>query len=157
MIIQLSLNDDDTVHQIWRLQHIAYRLEAELIGFKQIPPLLDTFDSIKQCGEQFFGCLSEDGELMGAIAVEQEEPNTLTISRMMVHPDFFQKGIASSLLRYVFDTFSGVDRFIVSTGTRNIPAVNLYSKHGFIPVRRNEVAPGVELTTFYRDSMKEGA
>lgn len=55
MINELSLEDRDTVQQIWGLQHMAYPLEAELIGFTDIPPLLDTFDTIRTSGETFLG------------------------------------------------------------------------------------------------------
>lgn len=53
MIKELSLEDRDTVQQIWSLQHMAYPLEAELIGFSEIPPLLDTFETIRASGETF--------------------------------------------------------------------------------------------------------
>ena len=54
MIRALSLEDRDTVQQIWSLQHMAYPLEAELIGFSEIPPLQDTFDTIRSSGETFW-------------------------------------------------------------------------------------------------------
>lgn len=55
MVTLCSLEDDDIVSQIWRLQHVAYRLEAELIGFDEIPPLMDTLDTLRSCGESFMG------------------------------------------------------------------------------------------------------
>jgi GNAT superfamily N-acetyltransferase len=152
MINRLFLDDVDMVDQIWRLQHMAYRLEAERIGFRDIPPLMDTHETIRKCKEDFYGCLNEDGELIGAVATEQEAPDTITISRMMVHPDHFRKGIAGSLIQHVLDLHPDVPLFIVSTGTKNTPAVALYTKYGFIPFDRYEVAPGVELTTFHRAS-----
>ena len=147
MITLLSLKDKDTVQQIWALQHMAYPLEAERIGFSEIPPLMDTFESIALCGEIFYGFETEDGELAGAIAVE-EKPDTVTISRMMVHPDCFRQGIASSLVQHVLDTYREVQEFTVSTGLKNTPAVRLYEKFGFQPEVTYEVAPGVELSDF---------
>ncbi|MDO7907813.1 GNAT family N-acetyltransferase [Paenibacillus sp. JX-17] len=158
MITRLDLQDEDTVQQLWQLQHIAYRIEAELIGFTQIPPLQDTFQSLQQCEETFYGWINEEaGELIGAVAVESEEPGTLTVTRMMVHPDHFREGIAHALLSYVLHAYSDVHRFIVSTGTRNIPAFSLYTKHGFKPVSAFDVAPGVELTLFHLEGPREGS
>ncbi|MBE7683020.1 MULTISPECIES: GNAT family N-acetyltransferase [Paenibacillus] len=147
----LSLNDLETTGQLWRLQHVAYRLEAEMIGFQDIPPLMDTIESLQSCGETFYGCLDDEEELLGAVAVAEEEKGTLTITRMMVHPEHFRKGIAAALMRHVFEQYPDLPRYIVSTGTLNQPAVNLYTKFGFIPVEVTSIAPGVELTTFHKN------
>ncbi|WP_211749945.1 GNAT family N-acetyltransferase [Paenibacillus sp. Marseille-Q4541] len=148
-IMPISLQDTDMVLEIWRLQHMAYRLEAELIGFNEIPPLLDTVETIQGCNETFYGYISDDMELVGAIAVETEEEGTRTISRMMVHPLHFRKGIAGQLIEHVLELNHGIPKIIVSTGLKNTPASNLYQKYGFTPVMTQEVAPGVELTTFH--------
>ncbi|MGN7415954.1 GNAT family N-acetyltransferase [Paenibacillus sp. SAF-068] len=149
----LSLHDLETLGQLWRLQHVAYRLEAEIIGFQEIPPLMDTMETLQECGENFYGCIHDDGELIGAVAVAEEEENTLTITRMMVHPDHFRKGIAASLMTYVLEQHANLARYIVSTGTLNQPAVNLYTKFGFHPVEVTPIAPGVELTTFHKNKL----
>ncbi|AHM67871.1 gcn5-like N-acetyltransferase [Paenibacillus polymyxa SQR-21] len=148
MVTLCSLEDDNIVSQIWRLQHVAYRLEAELIGFDEIPPLMDTLETLRSCGESFYGWL-EDDELLGALAVQSESSGSLTLTRMMVHPDHFRKGIADSLMKHVLNEYRNVPLFIVTTGTLNTPAVTLYQKHGFHPVSAAKVAPGVELTTYH--------
>lgn len=149
-ILKLNLQDEFTVNELWSLQHKAYRLEAELIGFREIPPLMETREMLSRSSEAFYGCFDDEEELMGAVAVEEESPGQLTITRMMVSPDFFRRGIASLLLDYVFEHFAGMKQFIVSTGKLNTPAVSLYSKHGFVPTDVEEVAPGVELIEFHR-------
>lgn len=149
-ILKLNLQDEITVNELWSLQHKAYRLEAELIGFQEIPPLMETREMLSRSGETFFGCFDEDEELMGAIAVEEESPGQLTITRMMVSPDYFRRGIASLLLNYVFEHYARMKLYIVSTGKLNMPAVSLYKKHGFLPTLTEEVAPGVELIEFHR-------
>ncbi|MNB67430.1 Acetyltransferase (GNAT) family protein [compost metagenome] len=149
-IAKLNLQDEDTLDSLWSLQHKAYRLEAERIGFDAIPPLLETRDMLRNCEEIFYGCLDEDGDLMGAVATEEEDVDSLTITRMMVSPDHFRQGIAGRLLEHVFGLYPSKNRFIVSTGRKNDPAVSLYLKHGFTPVSAAEVAPGVELVEFHR-------
>lgn len=151
-IQSLSLSDLETLGQLWRLQHVAYRLEAEIIGFQEIPPLMDTMETLRDCGEHFYG-VHDDGELIGAVAVAEEEENTLTITRMMVHPDHFRKGIAASLMTYMLEQHADLPRYIVSTGTLNQPAVKLYTKFGFNPVEVTQIAPGVELTTFHKNKL----
>ncbi|WP_106766953.1 GNAT family N-acetyltransferase [Paenibacillus faecalis] len=148
MIHSLSLEQRDIVQQIWALQHMAYPIEAALIGFKELPPLQDTFESISSSGEFFYGYITEEGELIGVIAVEVEQEQ-VTISRMMVHPNHFRKGIARGLIQHVLDTYRDTPLFIVMTGTKNTPAVSLYERFGFQRKGAFEVAPGVELTEFH--------
>ncbi|UQZ33505.1 histone acetyltransferase [Paenibacillus sp. PK3_47] len=150
-ITRLNLQDDYTLGELWSLQHKAYRLEAEMIGFNEIPPLMETRDMLGASKEEFFGCFDSDEELMGAAAVLEESPGRLTVTRMMVNPDHFREGVAGSLLEFVFEHFSGMKQFIVSTGKLNVPAVTLYTKHGFLPAGVEEVAPGVELIEFHRN------
>lgn len=149
-IMKLDLQDDITLSELWSLQHKAYRLEAELIGFNEIPPLLETREMLAGSKEEFYGCFDGSGDLMGAAAVLEESPGKLTVTRMMVNPKYFRKGVAGALLEFIFGHYSRMEQFIVSTGKLNLPAVGLYTKHGFIPASVEEVAPGVELIEFYR-------
>lgn len=153
--IKLDLQDDITVDELWSMQHKAYRLEAELIGFREIPPLMETRDMLRRSGEDFYGYFGANGDLMGAVATEEESPGKLTITRMMVNPDFFRQGVASNLLENVFRQHGEMEQFIVSTGKLNVPAVSLYTKYGFVAVGSEEVAPGVELIEFHRSGILE--
>ncbi|OKP90668.1 N-acetyltransferase [Paenibacillus sp. P32E] len=150
-IIKLDLQDGGTLSELWSLQHKAYRLEAEIIGFHEIPPLMETRDMLSRSEELFYGSFDDHGDLMGAVAVLEESPGKLTVTRMMVNPDFFRQGVAGKLLEYIFDLYQDMEQFIVSTGKLNVPAVTLYTKHGFIPAGVEEVAPGVELIEFHRN------
>ena len=154
-IVKLNLQDETTLDELWSLQHKAYRLEAEIIGFRDIPPLLETRDMLSRVKEEFYGCFDDSEELMGAVAVIEETPGKLTVTRMMVSPNHFRQGVAGRLLEFIFARYTEMDQFIVSTGKLNIPAVRLYTKHGFIPAGVEEVAPGVELMEFHRSGRFE--
>lgn len=152
-IAKLNLQDEHILSELWSLQHKAYRLEAEIIGFHEIPPLMETRDMLRLVEEDFYGCTDDDGDLMGAVAAKEESPGKLTVTRMMVNPDHFRQGVAGGLLEFLFAHYHGMEQFIVSTGKLNIPAVALYTKHGFIPTGVEEVAPGVELIEFHRSGV----
>ncbi|MEK4046777.1 GNAT family N-acetyltransferase [Paenibacillus sp. FSL H8-0048] len=149
-IVKLNLQDEFTLDELWSLQHKAYRLEAEIIGFRDIPPLLETRDMLSRVTEDFYGCFDETEELLGAVAVMEESPGKLTVTRMMVSPDHFRQGVAGRMLEFIFARYAEMEQFIVSTGKLNLPAVTLYTKHGFIPAGSEEVAPGVELLELHR-------
>lgn len=149
MIMRLSLQDQDVVEQLWSLQHAAYRLEAAAIGLTEVPPLRETFDSIRDSHVQFYGELAEDGELLGAIVtLPASSSNTLEIARLMIHPEHLREGIGASLLDYVITNHPDTPSFVVTAGTRNIPAVSLYRKFGFVPESSVTSALGAELTVF---------
>lgn len=153
-IQQLHLQTNEEVLTLLALQIASYRVEAELIGFDDIPPLRDGIQSILEAKETFFGFFVDGQEgrtLAGAISFEREG-SIVTICRMMVHPNFFRRGIASSLLQHILieQERKGATRFIVSTGSANSPALRFYEGFGFIVRRVFTVPPGVSLTTFER-------
>ncbi|MGG1660360.1 GNAT family N-acetyltransferase [Brevibacillus sp. NRS-1366] len=144
MIQSLAITNQDTVQQIWILQQASYRVEAQLIGWDDLPPLRESVDDLMNCQETFVG-YTEGRELAGAISFKLEG-TTLDIHRMMVHPDHFRKGIASKLLQHVEKTQPDWQKMIVSTGALNEPAIKLYQRHGFRVVEQKAVAPGLELS-----------
>jgi ribosomal protein S18 acetylase RimI-like enzyme len=146
MIKKLDTQDDKTAKQIVDLQKKAYIIEAELIGFYDIPPLKDTVDDVKKCGETFYGYYSDD-VLAGLISYKVEE-GILDIYRVAVNPEYFRKGIARQMLEFVQANNKGIEKIIVSTGLKNQPAVSLYLKLGFKKVREAEVAQGVYIACF---------
>ncbi|WP_426451483.1 GNAT family N-acetyltransferase [Paenibacillus sp. S-38] len=148
MLRNIDLNKMSEVLPLLELQQTAYRLEAELMGMQEAPPLLDSPSTLKDSGESFFGYYEGD-RLVGAGACKQCRKEFF-ICRMMVHPDFFRRGIASRLLQHM-ESFAPPGMPIrVATGTKNEPAVKLYEKHGYVPDKVHVVAPGVTLTQFQK-------
>ncbi len=146
MIKDLDLSNERQVLEILDLQRASYAVEAELIGSLDIPPLKDTQDTLRRCGETFCGYLAE-GRLVGAISYKRGD-GVLDIHRLVVHPDHFRKGIARALVEHIEEIAGSADRIIVSTGAKNTPAKRLYRGLGFEETREAEVAPGLRLTFF---------
>lgn len=140
----LNLSDDTVLHELWTVQRLAYAVEAELIGFDGIPPLHETLEELRACDETFLGLYDEEG-LAGAVSYRLEE-STVDICRLVVHPRAHRRGIASKLLDALPDGPQ-----VVSTGTKNEPALRLYLKRGFAETGTREVAPGVSLTDLARE------
>ena len=158
MIVSLNIQDEFTAGLIWRLQLAAYTVEANIIGYIHIPPLMDTVESIRNCGEHFYGMYSESeaegGDLIAAISYEQEG-NQVTLCRMMVHPDYFRRGIARKLINHVESLFPNASAFIVSTGSKNEPAVHLYESMGYTASREWMPVLGLSVTEFIKAGKKE--
>ncbi|QKS70492.1 GNAT family N-acetyltransferase [Paenalkalicoccus suaedae] len=143
MIKKIDVREVHVAEQVKELQQLSYRVEAELIGFEALPPLSDTVLSIQHSGETFWGYFSDE-KLCGAIAYT-EDGDTCDVCRLMVHPDYFRKGIAQALFDHVRANIDVTD-FVVATGAKNMPAIRFYVRNGFQVERTVEVHPELSLT-----------
>lgn len=130
--------------EVLDLQRKTYRIEADLIGTDEIPPLKETFEQLQDCGETFIGCYIK-GRLAGAISFKKEG-EVIDIHRMMVHPEFFRRGIAQKLIAQLEQI--GYSEMIVSTGAANTQAVKLYEKLDFERQEDSVVGSGLVLANF---------
>lgn len=145
---KICLTDDAQVEQLWYLQQLSYRIEAQWNGFQVIPPLMDTVITLRNCGEIFYADF-EEGEMIGAVSYKKDQ-ETVTVCRMMVHPEHFLKGVAGRLLQLVEEAEPDIAMFKVVTESKNLPAVKLYTKYGYKAMDRKEAALGIMLTTFLK-------
>jgi ribosomal protein S18 acetylase RimI-like enzyme len=145
VIQRLDLGDEATAASVLALQRAAYAVESELIGSDAIPGLHESLEDLRDSPEEFAGVV-DDGELVAALAYEVTL-EVLDISRLVVAPSAFRRGLGERLVRWVLDA---VPRpiTIVSTGSRNAPAIALYAKLGFTEVGRAEPVPGLPVTRF---------
>lgn len=143
----LDLSDDAVLRELWTVQRLAYAVEAEIIGFDGIPPLHETLDELRATTETFLGLYDEEG-LIGAVSYELDG-STVDICRLVVHPRAHRRGIATRLL----DALPPGPQ-IVSTGSKNEPALRLYRKHGFVEVGTREAAPGLSITELAKGRLR---
>lgn len=148
MIKKLDLTNIKTATSVLDLQMTSYKIEAELIGFYEIPPLKDTLASLNKCDEIFYGYFINDA-LAGIISYKIIE-NTLDIHRVAVHPCFFKMGIAGKLVNFIEKIEYNINKFMVCTGKENVPAVNLYLKSGYQKMQDIEISKGIYLTEFQK-------
>lgn len=146
MIKKIDITNHKFAKEVFNIQVPSYKVEAKIIGLHDIPPLRDTVESLQQCGETFFGYYL-NGELCGAISIKTAKC-VIDIHRLMVHPKHFRKGIAKKLLDFVESDKGEFGTIIVSTGTKNTPAVDFYLKNGFSKTGEKRVTERLSLTSF---------
>ncbi|MDF2890422.1 MAG: N-acetyltransferase [Clostridia bacterium] len=151
LIKLLDNKNIEVAEQIIKLQKASYQVEAEIIGFIQIPPLLENPEDIINSEETYYGYFVEQ-DLAGIISYSIEA-DVLDICKVAVHPDFFKRGIATQLIRLVEQT-EGINKILVFTGLKNSPAVTLYTALGFIKMHEREVAKGVFIVSFEKQLSK---
>ncbi|MFD3405327.1 GNAT family N-acetyltransferase [Kribbella sp. NPDC058693] len=150
MITPLDLTDRALAERLLAIQHAAYAVEAGLIGFDGIPPLQEDLTNLMQSTEHWLG--RYDGStLVGAVAYEFPDDDTVEISRLIVDPAHARRGHGKALLDEL-DRLEPRPVSLVSTGSANTPAVNLYKFRGYTETGRLEVAPGIYITQFSRGS-----
>ncbi|TKC16278.1 GNAT family N-acetyltransferase [Robertmurraya kyonggiensis] len=139
--------------EVLRLQRQAYKVEAAYIGTYDIPPLKETLEELLNSRETFIGYFVDD-TLAGILSYKFKK-GVIDIHRVMVHPAFFRRGIAGSLIQYIEDKMVSAEFAIVSTGAKNIPAIKLYEKLGFEELDQSVVGDGLVLTNLKKKLKKD--
>ena len=149
MLIQTANIDD--AEEILTLQKLAYKSEAKLHDDFQIPPLVESLDELKdKFKTHVFLKAITDGKIIGSVRILQKD-NTCYIGRLMVHPDFQNRGIATELLMEIERTFS-CSRFELFTGEKSVKTIRLYEKLGY---KRFKVQkPAANVTLVFLEKMR---
>lgn len=125
MRIQTANVDD--AEEILQLQKLAYKSEAKLHGDFQIPPLVETLDELKdKFKTHIFLKVTADRKIIGSVRVLQKD-DTCYVGRLMIHPDFQNRGIATKLLMEIEQLFL-CSRFELFTGEKSTKTIRLYEK-----------------------------
>lgn len=145
MIRIFTLEDETLAKRALEIQHRAYRIEADLIGFEGIPPLHESLDQLRSSKETFLGYFVD--ETLAAFVSYEIENAVLDIGRLVVHPDYFRRGIGQKLIASL-ETVEGIERMMVSTGALNQPARKLYEGLGFLLLEEITLDVGVKIARY---------
>ncbi|MEP1446672.1 MAG: N-acetyltransferase [Paraglaciecola sp.] len=133
MIYPLENANEQVASQIYKVFQHAYKVEAELIGAVNFPPLSRSTIDIASSKTLFYGFQCND--CLAAVIEISINEKRLEIDSLTVDPQYFRKGIAGRLIEYVLDTFE-YSEAVVETAVVNEPAIILYKKHGFVEYKR---------------------
>lgn len=148
MINKLNHTKREVAKAILEVQLPSYKVEAELIGFWELPPLKETVADIQQSNEEFYGFYEE--KLCGVISVQMEQ-EVLEICRLVVHPEYFRQGIAKQLLTHIQNHLREFSEISVATGTDNLPAVRFYEANGFFKVKQTKTKEGLSIVLLNKE------
>lgn len=128
MIIEKA-NVSDT-KEILLLQKLAYRSEAHTYNDFGISPIIQTLYQIEKDFEKWIFLKAViDDKIIGSVRAYEKE-GTCHIGRLIVHPDFQNRGIGTKLMKEIEKIFDG-KRFELFTGDKSQKNLYLYQKLGY--------------------------
>ena len=129
MLIERATISD--AEEILALQKLAYQSEAEIYNDFKIPPMVQTLEGIEMDLEkQYFLKALIDRRIIGSVRAYSKE-GTCYIGRLIVHPDFQNRGIGTRLMNEIERIFNSCRRFELFTGDRSERNLYLYQKLGY--------------------------
>lgn len=127
MIIEKANITD--AEEILALQKLCYISEAEIYSDHTIPPLIQTLDEIKaEFQEYYFLKALDEGKIIGSVRARISKPGTCYIGRLIVHPDFQNQGIGTTLMGEIEKIFHECERWELITGHLSEKNIKLYEK-----------------------------
>jgi ribosomal protein S18 acetylase RimI-like enzyme len=161
-IEQASLEDAET---ILRLQMQAYCSEAEIYNDYSIPPLIQSFNEIKQefLQQVFLKAIQkdkdkdkgkeveDDARIIGAVRAYLEKGTTY-IGRLIVIPEYQNRGLGTRLMYAIEEHFKLANRYELFTGDKSARNLHLYKKLGYHEFKRIRVND--QITMVYLEKFK---
>jgi len=145
----IQLSDPATAAAVLELQLCVYGWEAEIIGSRRIPPLLETIADVLESDEMARGVYVKT-QLVGCITYKCVG-QLLEICKLMVRPECFRKGIGSCLLEDVLSNAKNIMQVTVATAATNVPATLFYLHHGFEECGRQSTVEEIEIAYFRKN------
>jgi ribosomal protein S18 acetylase RimI-like enzyme len=130
---------------ILRLQKECYQTEAEIYDDYNIPPLRQDLKSLEEEFAQATILKAEiGGELVGSVRgyIDQE---TAYIGKLIVAPDFQNRGIGRQLIEAIESTLNDCHQFELFTGSLSSKNLHLYTKLGYTEFKRHTVSDNLTM------------
>lgn len=145
MIIENALISD--LEEILALQKLAYLSEAEICNDFSIPPLLQTIEDIKsEYAYKTFLKAVDSGKIIGSVRANLQD-GTCYIGKLIVHPDFQNRGIGTALMNSIENCFKGCKRYELFTGKKSVKNIYLYNKLGYRIFKEEKISEKLTLVS----------
>jgi GNAT superfamily N-acetyltransferase len=146
--IRISVAEPGDLEEILALQKIAFLSEAALIDDFSIPPLhQDIAEICVEFRRYRFLKAETGGQIVGSVRAGVLE-GTCLIQKLVVHPEFQNRGIGSLLLLGIEQSFPDAVRFELFTGRESIRNHVFYTHRGYRAFREMKVSDKLTLVGF---------
>ena len=138
--------------EILALQKIVYQHEAEIYDDWSLTPLKQTLADLRVDFEsKTFIKAVVGGKIVGSVRGYMVEVGTAHVSRLIVHPYFWQRGIGTKLVQEIEGRFPDARRFETFTGQKSRHTMEPYQRLGYAPIRQEKVSEHRDRVYFARE------
>jgi len=135
----------DDLPQILELQKLTYLSEAKLLNNYSIQPLTQKLNELSSEFEKgtILKMVDDNDEIIGSVRA-YEENGRVYIGKLMVHPDYQNRGFGAKLLNAI-ETFFTDKTFELFTSSRSEKNIQLYQKNGYEEYKRKKISDDLEM------------
>lgn len=149
--MQIKEAQIDDLHEILDLQKLCYHENAVRYNDFYIPPLMETIEELKNDFRYSIILKAvEDSHIIGSVRGNMKN-DTCFIGRLVVHPQFQNKGIGRQLMSAIENQFSAVNRYELFTGFRDDKNLYIYNKMGYKEFKQVKI--NEDLTFIYLEKL----
>jgi|GEM_PF-165957 Methylase involved in ubiquinone/menaquinone biosynthesis len=149
MVIEKAAISD--AEEILSLQKLAYTSEAELYNDFTIPPLFQSLEEITdELSKLFFLKVVMDWKIVGSVRAYLKE-NTCYIGRLIVHPDYQNRGIGKKMMKAIEKCFAGA-RYELFTGHMSSKNISFYEKLGYKRFKTEKVSEDLQFVYMEKEA-----
>ncbi len=150
--IEKALEED--LVEILDLQKNAFLSEAKINNDYTIPPLMQTIESIaNEFKNSVFLKATKDNKIVGSVRANEKD-GVCNIGRLIVHPDFENRGIGTKLMVSIEELFKNCNKYEVFTGEKSNKNLYLYNKLGYKEFKRSKITDKLTLLYLEKDNMR---
>lgn len=153
MNLEILPVEKSELKHILELQKECYQTEAALHNDHNIPPLIQTYNSINQEFEEGILFLKGivNGKIVGSVRGEIKD-DTAFIGRLIVKKEFQNNGFGQSLMREIENQLHNCFRYELFTGHKSDKNLKLYQKLGYNEFNRQYIND--KLTLVYMEKIR---
>lgn len=122
------------------LQKKAFFEIAQQMNDFEIQPLKQSIEGVTTEFEAgiFLKYLSEDGQIIGSVRANYWKDNSCYVGKLIVDPDFQNKGIGKRLMYAIEKYFPECRKFCLFTSTETPNTIHLYQEVGYVITSRKD-------------------
>ena len=132
--------------KILDLQKLAFLSEAKLLNDYSIQPLIQTLEELEnEFSKNIILKLVDEktNQIIGSVRA-YEENDRVYIGKLIVHPDYQNKGFGTKLLKTI-ETYYKNKSFELFTSAKSDKNIMLYKRNGYKEFKRKKLSENLEL------------
>jgi ribosomal protein S18 acetylase RimI-like enzyme len=149
--MQIKKANVNDAQEILAIQKLAFLGQAKIYNNYNIPTLLETLDELKEAFKTYTILKTAvDGKIVGSVRF-LEKDGTCFIGRLLVDPEFQNRGVGTELLIQA-ENLCSARRLELFTGEQSTKTLNLYKKLGYRQFKTGKDPAGI--TIIYLEKLK---